>query len=90
VVVHADPQTSAVPVEALQALARAVASAALRPTLTGALDDVAEAARVVSGADLALVRVTAGEDLETVAVAGPSALAAELDGTHLATADLPQ
>jgi serine phosphatase RsbU (regulator of sigma subunit) len=90
VVVHADTQASAVPGEALQALARAVASAALHPTLAGALDDIAEAARVVSGADLALVRVPVGEDLETVAVAGPSALAAELDGTHLATADLPQ
>jgi serine phosphatase RsbU (regulator of sigma subunit) len=83
-------QASAVPVEALAALARAVVSAALRPTLAAALDDVVEAARVVSGADLALVRVPAGDDLETVAVAGPSALAAELDGTHLATADLPQ
>jgi hypothetical protein len=78
-----------VPGEALRALARAVASAALRPTLAGALDDVAEAARVVSSADLALIRVPAGEDLEAVAVTGPSALAAELDGTHLPASDAP-
>ena len=88
-VIHAETQASAVREKALRALARAVASAALRPTLAAALDDVAEAARVVSGADLALVRVPAGEDLRAVAVAGPSALAAELDGTQLAAADLP-
>ena len=53
-------QASAVPEEALQALARAVTSSAMRPTLTGALDDIAEAARTVSGADLALVRMPVG------------------------------
>jgi serine phosphatase RsbU (regulator of sigma subunit) len=90
VVIHAETQASAVPEKALRAVARAVASAALRPTLAAALDDIAEAARVVSGADLALVRVPAGEDLRAVAVAGPSALAAELDGTHLPAADLPR
>jgi serine phosphatase RsbU (regulator of sigma subunit) len=89
VVVQADTQASAVPEEALQALAVAVASAAVRPTLARALDDLAEAARAVSGAELALIRVPAGPDLETVAVAGPSALAAELDGTRLAARDLP-
>src|SRR5258706_232103 len=73
----------------LPALGRALASAAARPTLAGALDDLAEAARVVSGADLALVRVPAGESLRAVAVSGPSALAAELEGTRLAAADLP-
>jgi len=89
VVLHADTQASAVPEEALQALARAVASAGMRPTLAGALDDLAEAARAVASADLALVRVPAGEEVETVAVAGPSALAAELDGTRLAATDVP-
>jgi serine phosphatase RsbU (regulator of sigma subunit) len=74
---------------ALAALARGVASAALRPTLAAALDDVAEAARVVTGADLALVRVPAGDAFEAVAVAGAHALAAELDGTHLPASQLP-
>jgi len=89
VVIHADPQASAVPGTALQALARAVASAAVRPTVEAALDDLVEVARVVSGADLALIRAPAGEDLRVVAAAGPSALAAELDGTQLPAADLP-
>ena len=43
----------------------------------------------MSAADLALVRVPMGEELETVAVSGPAALAAELDGTHLDAGDLP-
>ena len=89
VVIHADQRAAAVPGTALLALAGAVASAVLRPTLAGALDDLAEAARAVSGADLALIRVPDGEDLRAVAVAGPPALAAELDGTHLPAAALP-
>ena len=51
--------------------------------------DLTEAARAVSAADLALVRVETGEDLETVAVAGLSALAAELDGTRLPARNVP-
>ena len=72
------------------ALARALASAALRPTLAGALGDLAEAARVLAGADVAVVRVPAGDRLEALAVAGPGTLAAELEGTHLPVAELPR
>ena len=89
-VVRTDLHASAPSEEALRALARGVTSAALRTTLAGALDELAEAARLVSVADLALVRVPLGEELETVAVAGPAALAAELDGTHVPAGDLPQ
>ena len=90
VIVRTELQSSAPSEEALGALARGVASAARRPTLAGALYELAEAARLVSAADLALVRVPIAEELETVAVAGPAALAAELEGTHLPAGDLPQ
>jgi serine phosphatase RsbU (regulator of sigma subunit) len=63
-------------IEALAALARAVADAAARPALAQALQDVAEAARKASSADVAVIR----HQLEAVAVAGPAALAAELEG----------
>ena len=89
-VAEADRQAPGVRVEALAALARAVASAAGRPTLAGALDDVAEAARTVSGADLAIIRIPSGDGLEAVAVAGPAALAAELEGTRLLADELPE
>jgi serine phosphatase RsbU (regulator of sigma subunit) len=85
-----DSQSSAPSEKALRALARGVAAAARRPTLAGALRELAEAARVVSIADLALVRVAIGDELETVAVAGPAALAAELEGAHVPAAGLPQ
>ena len=89
--VRTDLPASSPPSEAaFQALARGVTLAARCTTLGGALDELAEAARIVSSADLALVRVPIGEELETVAVAGPAALAAELDGTHLAAGDLPE
>jgi serine phosphatase RsbU (regulator of sigma subunit) len=89
VVVEADRHAAGVPLEALAALARGVASAARQPTLAGALEDVSEAARSAAGADIALVRIAAGDQLEAVAVAGPSALAAELEGTRLAVGELP-
>ena len=88
-VVRTDPQASVPSEEALLALARGVASAALCTTLAEALDELAEAARLVAAADLALVRVQVDEELETVAVAGRAALAAELDGTHVALSELP-
>ncbi|HEY8316410.1 MAG TPA: GAF domain-containing SpoIIE family protein phosphatase [Gaiellaceae bacterium] len=88
-VVQTGREVSGLPAQALAALARAVASAALRPSLAGALEDLAGAARVVAGADLALVRAPAGADLETVAVSGPPTLVAELDGTRLHAADVP-
>jgi serine phosphatase RsbU (regulator of sigma subunit) len=85
VVAQADTQ-----VVGLAALARALAAAALQPTLAAALEDLAAAARTLAGADVALVRTPAGAGrLETVAVAGPAALAAELGGTQLAAGDVP-
>jgi len=86
VVVQTDQQAA---VDVLATLARAAANAARQPTLVGALWELAEAARDATGADLALVRVPAGEQLETVAAAGPAALAAELDGTALPALELP-
>lgn len=74
----------------LTELAAALAAAARRDSRSEALRDLAEAARSLAHADIALVRVrTAPDRLEAVAVAGPQALAAELDGTRLPLADLP-
>ena len=75
----------------LSALARAVSSASRATTLAGALEELVEAARVVSGAEVAVVRVrAAGTDrFEAVAVSGPAALAAELDGTFVAADEMP-
>ena len=82
--------SEAVSVERLTALARALASAARRTELAAALDDLAEAARAVAGAEVGLVRVrAAGDRLEAVAVAAPPRLAAELEGMQLPAADLP-
>jgi serine phosphatase RsbU (regulator of sigma subunit) len=76
----------------LAALARAVSSAAHATTLEGALAELVEAARVVSGAKVAVVRVRAAgiDRFEAVAVSGPAALAAELDGTFMAAEDVPK
>ncbi|HEX3225511.1 MAG TPA: GAF domain-containing SpoIIE family protein phosphatase [Gaiellaceae bacterium] len=75
----------------LAALARALSAAALRPELPEALADLAEAARVIAGADVVVVRVPAGDGrLEAIAVAGPPALAAELEGTSLPLEELPR
>jgi serine phosphatase RsbU (regulator of sigma subunit) len=76
--------------ETLATLARALSDAAARPSRAAALQDLAEAARVIVRADVAVVRVPAGGDrLEAAAVAAPPALAAELEGTRLPLADLP-
>src|SRR5438477_2459025 len=85
-IVRADRErvSSSVSMERLTALARALTAAAQSEELAGALDKLAEAARIVAGADVGLVRVrTAGGRLEAVAVAGPRALAAELEGMQL-------
>jgi serine phosphatase RsbU (regulator of sigma subunit) len=84
-----DQQSGHVSLEALTALVRASGVAAGRETLGTALADLAEAARIAAGADLALVRCSSGGPLEAVAVAGPAALAAELEGTHLPADELP-
>ena len=77
-------------IDALAALSRAVAAAAERPTLAHALEELARAARSSTGAELVLVRVLepSGAELETVAVAGPAALVAELYGDRVLRAEL--
>jgi len=82
-------QVPGISIDALAALARAVRDAAARPSLALALQDVADAARVAAGADVALVRVVSADRLETAAVAGSAALAAELEGDRIPAAELP-
>jgi serine phosphatase RsbU (regulator of sigma subunit) len=79
------------PAPSLAALVRAVTEAAVSATASDALRVLAEAARAVSGAEVALVRALdeSGSHLEAVAVAAPRALAAELEGTVLPAEDLP-
>jgi serine phosphatase RsbU (regulator of sigma subunit) len=89
VVAELDQHVSGVSLEALTALVRATDRAAGRETLAAALADLVEAARLVAHADLAIVRTPAGDMLETVAVAGPAALAAELEGTRFPAVELP-
>ena len=76
----------------LVALVRAVTAAAGSASASDALRALAEAAQAVSGAEIALVRALddSGERLEAVAVAAPQALAAELYGTVLPAAELPE
>jgi hypothetical protein len=75
----------------LAALVRAVTTAAGSASASEALQALAEAAQAVSGAEIALVRALddGGERLEAIAVAAPRALAAELHGTVLPAAELP-
>jgi len=86
-----DSREVRVPVPSLAALVRAVATAAMAESASEALRALAEAAQTVTGADVALVRAldAGGERLEAVAVAAPQALAAELEGTVLSAAELP-
>jgi serine phosphatase RsbU (regulator of sigma subunit) len=76
----------------LAALVRAVTAAAGSASASEALLGLAEAAQAVAGAEIALIRADdgSGERLEAVAVAAPRALAAELYGTVLSAAELPQ
>ncbi|MGZ8716734.1 MAG: GAF domain-containing protein, partial [Gaiellaceae bacterium] len=82
---------SGVPTEALSALARAVAGAAQETSLAGALEELVDATRLVSGAEVAVVRVRAfgTERFEAVAVSGPAGLAAELEGTFVPADEAP-
>jgi serine phosphatase RsbU (regulator of sigma subunit) len=89
VVAETEHRAGSVFLEALTALVRASGVAAGRDTLGAALADLAEAARIAAGADLALVRCSSGDLLEAVALAGPAALVAELEGTHLPPDELP-
>ncbi len=76
----------------LAALVRALTVAAAAASSADALRAVAEAAQAVTGAEIALIRALddSGERLEAVAVAAPRALAAELYGTVLPAAELPE
>jgi serine phosphatase RsbU (regulator of sigma subunit) len=70
-------------------LARALTAAARAETIADALRHLADAVLDLAGAGTALIRVLDGGRLETVAVAGSTALAAELEGSVLAAAELP-
>lgn len=87
-----DPGDVRLGAPSLAALVRAVTAAAGSASASDALRGLAEAARAVSGAEIALVRALedGGERLEAVAVAAPPALAAELYGTVLPAAELPR
>ena len=87
-----DPQDVRLGAPSLAALVRAVTAAAGSASASDALRALAEAAQAVSGAEIALVRALddGGERLEAVAVAAPRALAAELYGTVLPAAELPE
>ncbi|HLX20073.1 MAG TPA: SpoIIE family protein phosphatase [Gaiellaceae bacterium] len=79
---EAPPTAPGIAIDALSALARAAAQAAGRPSLDDALQDVAAAAHLGTGSEVAVIRLhdAAGGRLEAVAVAGPAPLAAELHG----------
>ncbi len=87
-----DPGIVGLRAPSLAALVRAVTAAAGSASAAEALPALAEAAKAVSGAEIALIRALedGGERLEAVAVAAPRALAAELYGTVLSAAELPQ
>ena len=76
--------------EALAGLGRAVAAAARAAGAPEALRELAEAARVLAGADAAVVRMLdpTGRRLEVVAVAGQPVLAAELAGSSFPLGEL--
>ena len=76
-------EAAGISIDALAALARGVADGGRRATLAHALQDVAEAARAAAGADAVVVRVPDGDELEAVAVAGPAAFVAELEGDRV-------
>jgi serine phosphatase RsbU (regulator of sigma subunit) len=90
-VLDVDSRGVRVPALSLAALVRAAATAAVAEGSSEALLAIAEAARAVAGADVALVRALdlSGERLEALAVAGPETLAAELEGTAFPAAELP-
>ena len=87
----AGPHEVRISAPSLAALVRAVAAAAGSASRSDALRTLAQAARAVTGAEIALVRAPDGgrERLEAVAIAAPQALAAELEGTVLPAAELP-
>jgi serine phosphatase RsbU (regulator of sigma subunit) len=80
-----------VPAPSLAILVRAVSVAAASTSPSAALRALADAARAVSSAHVAVIRAPdeSGERLEAVAVAAPQTLAAELEGSLLPAAELP-
>jgi serine phosphatase RsbU (regulator of sigma subunit) len=86
------PASARLPAASLAALVRAVSLAAVAATRAEALSEIADVARSLTGAEVALVRVPVedGAALEAVAVAGPATLAAELAGTTVSVAELPE
>jgi len=86
-----DSAPARVPASSLAVLVRAVSAAATAASAAEALRVLADAARGVTGAEVAVIRIPddGGERLEAAAVAAPTALAAELDGTALPAAELP-
>jgi serine phosphatase RsbU (regulator of sigma subunit) len=88
---EADSAPVRVPASSLAALVSAISAAATATTATEALRALAEAARAVTAAEIAVVRIpdSTGELLEAAAVAAPTTLAAELEGTVLPLAELP-
>ncbi|HVS86506.1 MAG TPA: SpoIIE family protein phosphatase [Gaiellaceae bacterium] len=76
--------------EALAGLGRAVAAAARAAAAPEALRELAEAARVLAGADVSVIRVLepSRSRLEVVAVAGRPTLAAELAGSSFPLGEL--
>jgi serine phosphatase RsbU (regulator of sigma subunit) len=80
------------PAPALAILVRAVSAAAASTSSSEALRELADAARAVSSAHVAVIRSphASEEQLEAVAVAAPQTVAAELEGSLLPAAELPE
>jgi serine phosphatase RsbU (regulator of sigma subunit) len=87
-----DSRDTRLTASSLAGLVRAATVAVGAESAADALWALVEATRAVSGAEIALIRALdqSGERLEAVAVAGPRTLAAELYGTALPAADLPE
>jgi serine phosphatase RsbU (regulator of sigma subunit) len=80
-----------VPASSLAILVRAVSTAAASTSPSAALRVLADAARAVSSAQVAVIRAPDEneERLEAVAVAAPQTVVAELEGSLLPAAELP-
>jgi serine phosphatase RsbU (regulator of sigma subunit) len=80
-----------VPAPSLAILVRAVSAAAAATSSSAALRVLADGARAVSSAHVAVIRAPglSQERLEAIAVAAPQTLAAELEGTALPADELP-
>jgi serine phosphatase RsbU (regulator of sigma subunit) len=81
-----------VPAPSLAVLVRAISAAAAATSPSAALRVLAEAARTVSSAQVAVIRAPDADEerLEAVAVAAPQTVAAELEGSLLPAVELPE